>query len=178
MSCTDSNVSPVIDLDRVSAVLATNRINNPVSNFASDSRVNKTGQDPVASTYVSKLVKLDNPATSITVQFASYRRDASDIRVFFKTITEGSTENSIDRDFELFPGFDNLNQFGEIINKSSNNGKPDDKVTPSVGLEFKDYTFSIDDLPPFTKFQIKMDMVGTNQAQPPLIKDLRAIALA
>ena len=156
----------------------TNRINSPVSDFASDSRVNKTGQDPVASTYVSKLVKLDNPATSITVQFASYRRDASDIRVFFKTITEGSTENSIDRDFELFPGFDNLNQFGEVINKSNNNGKPDDRVTPSVGLEFKDYTFSVDDLPPFTKFQIKIDMVGTNQAQPPLIKDLRAIALA
>ena len=80
--------------------------------------------------------------------------------------------------FELFPGFDNLNQFGEVINKSNNNGKPDDRVTPSVGLEFKDYTFSVDDLPPFTKFQIKIDMVGTNQAQPPLIKDLRAIALA
>ena len=31
---------------------------------------------------------------------------------------------------------------------------------------------------PFTKFQIKIDMVGTNQAQPPYIKDLRAIALA
>ena len=178
MSSTNSNVSPVIDLDRVSLILTTNRINSPISDFASDSRVNKTGQDPAASSYVSKLVRLDNPATSITVQFASYRRNGSDIRVFFKTITEGSTENSIDRDFELFPGFDNLNQFGEVINKSNNNGKPDDRVTPSVGLEFKDYTFSVDDLPPFTKFQIKIDMVGTNQAQPPLIKDLRAIALA
>jgi len=174
----DSNVSPVIDLDRVAVVLTTNRLNNPVLNFASDSRVNKTGQDPVGSCYVSKLVGLDNPATSLTVQFASYRRSESDIRVLFKTISEGSTENSIDKDFELFPGFDNINQFGNIINESDNNGKPDDKVTPSVGLEFKDYTFSIDDLPPFTKFQIKIDMVGTNQAQPPLIKELRAIALA
>ena len=84
----------------------------------------------------------------------------------------------MDKDFELFPGFDNLNQFGEIINKSSNNGKPDDNVSPSVSSEFKDYTFSIEQLPPFTKFQIKIDMVGTNQAQPPFIKDLRAIALA
>ena len=159
-------------------VLTSNRLNDPVSNFASDSRVNKTGQDPVASSYVSKLVRLDNPATSLTVQFASYRRNQSDIRVLFKTIAEGSTENSIDKDFELFPGFDNINQFGNIINESNNNGKPDDRVTPSIGLEFKDYTFSIDDLPPFTKFQIKIDMVGTNQAQPPLIKELRAIALA
>ena len=174
----DPNVSPVIDLDRVAMVLTSNRLNSPVSNFASDSRVNKTGQDPVASSYVSKLVRLDNPATNLTVQFSSYRRHESDIRVLFKTIAEGSTENSIDKDFELFPGFDNINQFGNIINVSNNNGKPDDKVTPSIGLEFKDYTFSIDDLPPFTKFQIKIDMVGTNQAQPPLIKELRAIALA
>ena len=178
MSSTDSNVSPVIDLDRVSMILTTNRLNNPVSNFATDSRVNKTGQDPVGSSYVSKLVRLDNPATSLSVQFASYRRNGSDIRVFFKTISEGSTENSIDRDFELFPGFDNIDQFGNVINQSNNNGRPDDNVTPSVGLEFKDYKFSIDELPPFTKFQIKIDMVGSNQAQPPFIKDLRAIALA
>ena len=53
MTSNNSNVSPVIDLDRVSTVLTTNRINNPVSNFAPDSRVNQTGQDPCASTYVS-----------------------------------------------------------------------------------------------------------------------------
>ena len=178
MSSIDPNVSPVIDLDRVSAILTTNRINSPVSNFATDSRVNQTGKDPCASSYVSNLILLENPATSLQVKFASYRRNSSDIRVFFKIISEGSTENSIDRDFELFPGFDNIDQFGSIINKSNNNGKPDNKITPSISLEFKDYEFSIDQLPPFTKFQIKIDMVGTNQAQPPFIKDLRAIALA
>ena len=51
-------------------------------------------------------------------------------------------------------------------------------IKTSVGSEFKDYEFSIDELPPFTKFQIKIDMIGTNQAEPPFIKDLRAIALA
>jgi len=178
MNSSDPNVSPVVDLDRVSTILTTNRINSPVSNFASDPKVNKTGEDPCASSYVSNLIQLDNPATSIKVDFASYRRNGSDIRVFFKVLSEGSSENSMDKDFELFPGFDNLNQFGEIINKSSNNGKPDDNVSPSVSSEFKDYTFSIEQLPPFTKFQIKIDMVGTNQAQPPFIKDLRAIALA
>ncbi len=178
MSSSDPNVSPVVDLDRVSAILTTNRINSPVSNFASDPRVNQTGQDPCASSYVSNLVQLDNPATSIKVDFASYRRNSADIRVFFKILSEGSTEDSMDKDFELFPGFDNRDQFGEIINKSNNNGKPDDNVTPAVSTEFKDYTFSIDELPPFTKFQIKIDMVGSNQAQPPFIKDLRAIALA
>jgi len=178
MSSVSRNVSPVIDLDRVSTVLTTNRVNSPVSNFASDNRVNQTGQDPCASTYVSKMVVLNNPATNITVEFASYRRSESDIRVFFKTISEGSTENSLDRNFELFPGHDNIDQFGKVINFSNNSGLPDDPVSPSVGSEFKDYSFTSRELPPFTKFQIKIDMVGTNQAQPPLIKELRAIALA
>ena len=178
MTSDNPNVSPVIDLDRVSTVLTTNRINSPVSNFATDSRVNETGQDPCSSTYVSNLIQLDNPATDITVEFAAYRRVGSDIRVFFKTIAEGSSENSMDVDFQLFPGFDNIDQNGKVINTSDNNGKPDDEITPSVGGEFKDYSFSSRELPPFTKFQIKIDMVGTDQAKPPLIKELRAIAVA
>ena len=168
----------MIDLDRVSTVLTTNRINSPVSNFATDSRVNQTGQDPCASTYVSNLIVLDNPATNILVEFSAYRRSSSDIRVFFKTIAQGSTENSMERDFELFPGFDNIDQFGKVINPSNNSGRSDDEILPAVGVEFKDYSFSSRELPPFTKFQIKIDMVGSDQSQPPLIKELRAIALA
>ena len=180
LSSNDPNVSPAIDIERVSTVLTTNRINSPVSNFATNPDVNKTGQDPCAASYVSNLVTLENPATSIKVSFAAYRRNSSDIRVLYKIIPDGSTEDSMDRDFELFPGFDNLDQFGKIINKSNNNGKSDENVPSSVSFEFdfKDYEFSINELPPFTSFQIKIDMVGTNQAQPPLIKDLRAIALA
>ena len=173
LSSDNENLSPVIDLDRVSTILTTNRINDPVSNFASDSRVNRTGEDPCAATYVSNLVKLANPASSLKVNFAAYRRNSADIRVAYKIISKGSTENSLDRDFEFFPGFDNPER---VI--ADNSGKPDDNVTPSVGSEFKDYEFSIDELPPFTKFQIKIDMIGTNQAEPPFIKDLRAIALA
>ena len=178
MATGSPDVSPVVDLDRVSTILTTNRLNNPVSNFASDSRVNRTSQDPCASTYVSKLVQLENPATTLKVEFAAYRRDGADIRVFFKILSQGATENSMEKDFELFPGFDNIDQFGNIINVSNNSGNPDDLVTPSVGLEFKDYQFSSRDLPPFTAFQIKIDMVGTNQSRPPFIKELRAIALA
>ena len=84
----------------------------------------------------------------------------------------------MERDFELFPGFDNIDQFGKIINPSNNSGRSDDEILPAVGVEFKDYSFSSRELPPFTKFQIKIDMVGSDQSQPPLIKELRAIALA
>ena len=96
----------------------------------------------------------------------------------YKVLSEGESENSMEKDFDLFPGFDNIDQNGNVINETNNNGKSDDNVTPSVGESFKDYQFTIEELPPFTRFQIKIDMVGTNQAQPPYIKDLRAIALA
>ena len=178
MTSVDDNVSPAIDLDRVSAILTTNRINSPVSDFASDSRVNQTGQDPCAATYVSNLIVLENPATSLKVQFAGYRRDSSDIRVMYKVLSEGESENSFEKDFELFPGSANIDQNGNVINKTNNNGKPDNPVTPSANETFKDYEFTIEEIPPFTNFQVKIDMVGTNQAQPPLIKELRAIAVA
>ena len=43
--------------------------------------------------------------------------------------------------------------------------------------EFKEYQFTADNLPEFTGFSIKIVMSGTNQAQPPRIKELRAIAV-
>jgi len=174
----DSDVSPVIDLDRVNVCTTTNRINNPVTNFATDSRVNITGLDPCASTYVSRLVILENPSTELRVQLAAYRRPSADIRVFYKIISEGSVENSMNQNFEPFPGTNNFTQSGTVLNPSNSNGLPNTLVTPSSDISFKDYQFSSGPLPKFTKFQIKIDMVGTNQAEPPYIKDLRAIALA
>ena len=50
--------------------------------------------------------------------------------------------------------------------------------SPSVGNEFREYTFNSREIPSFTAFQIKIVMVGTNQAQPPKIKELRGIAFA
>ena len=91
---------------------------------------------------------------------------------------EGSTEDSLEIPFELFPGNDNIDANGKVINFSNNSGLPDEKTTPSNGFELKDYAFNSYDLPPFTKFQIKIDMVGTNQAEPPFIDQLRAISLA
>ena len=66
-----------------------------------------------------------------------------------------------------------------LLNKTNNNGKPDDPVAPSVHETFKDYEFTLEVVITYLQdSQVKIDMVGTNQAQPPFIKDLRAIALA
>ena len=84
----------------------------------------------------------------------------------------------MNRNWELFPGYENLDQDWLVINESDDSGHPDEKVDPSVSGEFKEYVFNTAELPPFTKFQIKLIMVGTNAAHPPRIKELRAIAVA
>lgn len=77
----------------------------------------------------------------------------------------------------MFPGYSNIDNLGNIIDKSNNNGLSNTYVTPSKPGEYKDYEFFVDDLPEFTSFSIKIIMSGTNQAQPPKIKDLRVIAV-
>ena len=62
--------------------------------------------------------------------------------------------------------------------ENKNTGLPDLNVPASVGDEFLEYTFNSREIPKFTAFQIKVVMVGDNQAKPPRIKELRGIAFA
>ena len=179
MQSDDENVSPIIDCDRISTVLTSNRLSEgDFSNNNFMKRTKVTGEDPNTATYISNMVKLSNPATSILVEFSAYRTDGSEIRAFYKTMEEGSAENSFDRDFEPFPGFSNIDQFEKVINPANNTGQSDQLVPPSIGNEFREYTFNSREIPAFSKFQIKVVMVGNNQAKPPKIKELRGIAFA
>ena len=64
------------------------------------------------------------------------------------------------------------------MDASKNSGRPDALTPASVDGEFVEYQFSVDDLAEFTGFQIKIDISGTNEAEAPVFKDLRVIALA
>ena len=44
--------------------------------------------------------------------------------------------------------------------------------------DFKEYQYTANNLDEFIAFSVKIVMQGTNTSEPPLIKDLRAIALA
>ena len=72
----------------------------------------------------------------------------------------------------------NIDQFEKVIDPNKNTGEPDQNVPPSVGDEFLEYSFNSRGIPEFTAFQIKVVMVGNNQANPPKIKELRGIAFA
>ena len=61
----------------------------------------------------------------------------------------------------------------------NDDGTPDSQPDPAkTDNDFKEHQFSVSDLPPFTAFALKITMTGTNSSYPPLIKDLRGIALA
>ena len=55
----------------------------------------------------------------------------------------------------------------------------DKTVTESLNyLDYREYAFEASGLNGFISFAVKIVMKGTNSSEPPLIKDLRAIALA
>ena len=180
LNSTDENLSPIINLEDSNIEFASNYLNNPVTNFATDSRVNSVLDDPHSAIYVSDIVNLSKPASSLKVILGAYRPASADIRVLYSLIRDDSSE--IEQEFELFPGHENLQLTSDggfkVINPSLNNGKPDTKVPASSANQFLEYEFSANDLGEFSGYSIKIIMSGTDQANAPIISDLRTIALA
>ena len=178
LSTTDSNLSPIIFLDTAFTEFISNRLDSPVSDYASDSRSNSILDDPHAVVYVSRSVNLVQPATSLKVILSAYRHESADFRVLYSLFRPDSSE--VEQSFELFPGYDNLTSTTSglsVIDSSLNNGKPDSFVSSSLDNEFKEYEFTANNLGLFNGYVIKIVMSGTNQAYPPRIKELRTIAV-
>jgi hypothetical protein len=182
MKSSDPNLSPAIDTQTAFVALGRNRLNNPITDYAADSRVNELSGDPHAAIYISQKVNLSQPATSLKVFVSAYRDSSADFRVLYRLYKADSSE--VSQAYNLFPGYDNLKDtnndgFGDvIIDSSKNNGKPDKFVRSSRTDEFIEYQFSVDDLEQFSGYSIKIVMSGTNEAKAPRFKDIRAIALA
>ena len=64
------------------------------------------------------------------------------------------------------------------IRDRNNNGRPDRKIRASAPLsdEFIQYEFNAQNITEFTAFRIKIMMSGTNAADPPKFRSIRAIA--
>ena len=178
LSTTDSNLSPIIFLDTAFTEFISNRLNSPVSDYASDGRSNSILGDPHAVVYVSRSVNLVQPATSLKVILSAYRHESADFRVLYSLFRPDSSE--VEQSFELFPGYDNLISTASglsVVDSSLNNGKPDYFVSSSLDNQFKEYEFTANNLGLFNGYVIKIVMSGTNQAYPPRIKELRTIAV-
>ena len=180
MQCTLSSknrdVSPVIDMGRSTFLAVSNRLNSidvesdvyPTSLY--DPSTDPTGDDN-AAIYLTRKVSLENSATALRVLFAANRHTSAEIEMYYKILRSDDASEFDDLSYVPF----------------NNTGQPDVATKSSTTKDnFQDYSFSAgvtDDglgvpLDDFISFQIKIVMKGTNTAQPPRIKDLRAIALA
>ena len=177
----DTRLSPVLDTQRISTILTSNRVNSVIENYATDARVNTIDEDPSAFQYISKEITLENSASSIKIVLDAHINSYSDIRAFY-AISQNSNLDSI---FIPFPGYINLDSRGQIINFENNNGSSDKFISPSTDIGFlsseivyREYTFTIDQLSPFKFYRIKLVLTSTNQVYVPRVKNLRVIALA
>jgi hypothetical protein len=182
MNTTDKNISPIIYLletGTVTADLISNDINAPITNFASSDLVKSINEDPHNAVYVSNAVNLAQEASSLKVIFTAFRPESSDIRVLYSLIRDDSV--GIEQEFELFPGFDNLESASDgstkVVTPGLNSGRPDVRVPASEDGQFLEYEFTANDLGNFSGYRIKIIMSGTNQSASPIIRDLRTLAL-
>ena len=177
----DPRVSPVIDLDRLGVILVSNRVNNVITDYSSDPRVSSIKEDPSAFTYATKPIGLEIPANNIRIILAAYINDFADIRAFYAVTNEPSEELI----YYPFPGYANRLESGQVIDFNDNDGSSDSFVSPtdnkgfeSNDLVFKDYEFTVEELPSFKYFSIKLVLSSSNQCYPPRVRDLRTIAFA
>ena len=180
MNTSDGRLSPAIDLDHASVLFISNRANAPVTNFATDGRVKSVKLDPNSLMYVTKNIVLENPATSLRVFIDGYVSDFNDIRMFYALNQDLPAEECV---FTPFPGINNTNEFGRVVQPFNSDGGPDifipksDVYTQVPSLNyFKEYKFSIDNLEPFNFFRIKLIGTSTNQAVVPQFRNFRVIA--
>ena len=170
MTTTDSNVSPMIDMQRASLHLIQNIIDrqdsagNTIEGFNKPLNfVNETAakEGTSAAKHITKTVVLENDAVGIRVLLSANRPKGTDFQLFFRTAT--GDEIIEDKTFTL--------QAEETNNPEDNRANV-----------YREYRYLIGglngSLKSFTKFQIKIVMRSKNNARVPKIKDLRMKALA
>ena len=181
LSSNSELVSPVIDLKRLTMMAVANQIN--VIDSSSDvfptsiyRAMTEPEGDNHSAIYLTKKINLRTPATSIRILLDINREPSAEVKVLFKTLR---VDDAFDFDEISYKFF---NDDGTI----AGSGGPDVAVRASVFSEFleHEYTAGVTDdgignpLDEFISFQIKIVMRTTNQARPPRVRNLRALALA
>ncbi len=164
LSTNSDTLSPIIDVTGSSVTTISNRIRKKVNPDGSlDLLEEITPLSGRNSSYICKKVTLTNSSTSIKVLFDAIRKqgiggDYSEIKVYAKI----NSDNNLG-------SFNNINyiEIPAISYPFSKNA-----------TEYKAFDFELKNLSEFREFSIKIVMVSSDQANVPIIKNFRAIALA
>ena len=153
LSTTNSKISPVIDLDRLSLVTFDNIVNN--SSEFEDSR--DDGQ--CAARYITKSIKLESAADQINIYADAMRPDDSTSIEVYAKFKSHSSANSFD-------------SFGWTKIEPKNGTK----VPVSTNFEFGEVQFEGSTTEEFDQVAVKVLFKSSNKAFVPEIKNLRVIA--
>ena len=158
------NVSPVIDVRKLSAILIQNRLNNPVSGTTPDfvAETASTGGSAAAK-YVTRPVTLKNDSTALDIRISANVRSTSAVKMFYRVASA-----------------EDVRLLGNVAWVPFNSdGTPDAAVASAENdVTYKEHQYSASGIPAFAAFQLKTVLTGTNSSYPPLIRDMRGIALA
>ena len=151
LSTTDSRISPVVDLDRISLVTFDNIVN--------DSNEFETTEDSgqCAARYITKSVKLENPSDQVDVYFDAVRPDESTSVEVYARFGNKTSSNS----FDAIP-------WTKI--------ETDGKVPVSSNYQFGEVHYKGLITEEFDQVAIKVLFRSSNRAYVPEIKNLRIIA--
>ena len=168
MQSQKDNLSPIIDLEKRSIVTVSNRLDNidsasavyPTTEYTPPTAPDGDSNECV---YITRKAQLKNPANSIKCYLDAAKFQSSEIQVMYKILRS-----------------DDASDFDEIGWQYFNtDGSPDVAVNNSINPDdFIERVYTADDIGEFISFAIKIRLQGTNSAEVPRCKDLRAIALA
>ena len=182
LATNSTKLSPIIDATRCNVITTGNRINRAVvgNQFKTDLGSKTLNDDKNNYVYVTNRIELENPATSIKVIHDAYVSRRNDLRVFY-SISNNETDEPV---FTPFPGFNNIDKFGNTIDLEESDGTPDVKIEKNPvdyydsDAPMQEYEYTANDLPEFTYFRIKIIGTSTRSAVVPIIESLRVIAVA
>ena len=159
-----ANLSPVLDTKRMSVTLIQNRLNNPVSGTTPDfvAETANTGGSSAAQ-YVTKPVVLTNNSTALDIRISANVRSTSAVKMYYRLSSAEDVRLLSNVPWRAF----------------NSDGTSDSSVSPAEDeVTFKEHKWSACSLAAFSAFQLKVTMTGTNSSYPPILKDMRGIALA
>ena len=168
LTTADTKVSPIIDLQRASMTLIENVIDDQDASSTTNHNVpiRYTAEtDPnsgsSAAKHLTTQVSLKEEAVGLKIILGANRPASSDFDLYYRTALGDAILSD-----QPWVYLDRL-------------AEPQTDEDPGI---FRDYEYLAGglggELPSFTKFQVKIVMKSTNSSKIPVIKDLRAIALA
>ena len=168
-SSRSEHISPIIDLARNSVVTVENIVNNISTN-----ETNTEGGDALAR-YQTRRVTLKEgfDAASLKVYLTANRQEGTSLKVYYKVLSQFDPEIFDDKLWT---------EMVEMTNQ--NNISADDSINEYFEIEYEpvgnDIAYTLDSITyqNFKTFAIKIVMMSSTTTRVPLIKNLRAIALA